>query len=421
MAQILMGLLLPLATLADIPRDRVLRRLCSVAESGSYYWAWTHPWLDVYNSDGDVLHAQKDADGRFVPKSTESVKLVSVYQKYADGKRPLIAYSDLAGLVGSWHSSRYYEANRASLTAAIRRYWRELGGVMVLSWHMDHPYCTNGFRQASYRFKSDGENRNVIRQILDGTGSSCGTDMGWSVEKRKPYPTPREWFLASLKEAADFFNGLIDEETGEKIPVILRYPHECDGDWFWWGRGWCAAEEFRRFCCLEADYLRKACGSDQIIFAYTPDVTWSDLGKEGDEGNTFLAYYPGDKYVDLVGLDDYSIGNGDDRRVKGSLIETVRKLRTVTTFAKERGKIVCISECGGNKKRDDFWQWLHRAATADGVKVAFVNTWAGEWGTLPATLASEVDEKAFAARPEVLMEGRTIGFRADVLSRTLKR
>lgn len=391
-------------------RDDVLRNLRNTASSRNYYWAWTNPWLNDGVPNGDDRLVVWDGQVPR-PKPTDSVKLGSTYQKFAGGRRALINYADLYAVAGTWHSDRYYAVNRAGLTAAIKHQWKEFGGLQVFSWHMDQPYCTNGFEQASYRFKSFGENRNVIRQILDGTGGPCGTDIGGSTERRKPYPTPREWFMASLKDVANFFNGLVDDETGEKIPVVLRYPHESDGSWFWWGRGWCTAEEFRRFCSLEADYLRKACGPNQIIFAYTPDVLWKDFGREGDEKNTFLAYYPGDKYADIIGIDDYSIGNGDDRKVESNLKETIRKLRLMTEFAKERGLVVCISEAGGLKKRDDFWQWLHRAATADGVDVAFVDTWAWNYGTLPDTPESEADEKAFAARPEVLMEGKSSGFR----------
>ena len=196
----------------------------------------------------------------------------------------------------------------------------------------------------------------------------------------------------------------------KKIPVILRYPHEMDGNWFWWGRTWCTAEEYRRFCIASARYLRKKCPG-QILFAHTPDRTWKDFGNEGDSNNTFLAYYPGDKYVDIIGIDDYSIGHGDDTKAEANLAETVRKLRLLTAFAKERGQVVCISEAGGQKKRKDFWTYLHRAATAEGVKCAFVNTWAGEWGTTPESPEEAADQRAFAERPEVLMEGAETGLR----------
>lgn len=384
------------------PKDDVLVRLCQTAESPSYYWAWTYPWLNHGDCKGDRRHVV-EKDGRFLPKPTDEVTLECVYQKFSGGRRAVINYADLASLVGTWHPDRYYRVNRAGMMAVVKRQWKEFGGVMVFNWHMDHPYCTNGYPQASYRFKSDGENRNVIRQILDGTGEPCGAETMFARNVRPAFANPRDWFFASLKDVADFFNGLMDED-GRKIPVILRYPHECDGKWFWWGRTWCTTDEFRRFCRMEADYLRKACGEGQILFAYTPDKTWKEFGREGDSANTFLAYYPGDAYVDILGIDDYSIGNGDDRQVENSLRQTVSKLRLLTDFAVARGKVVCISESGGDRKRDDFFTWLHRAATAPGVKVAFVNTWAGRYGSLPATSASEADEKAFAARPQVLME-----------------
>ena len=389
--------------------DQLKAKLLAVGDSPQYYWAWTYPWLNHGGWTGDMRNVV-EKDGVFLPKPLDEVKLKCEYQKCANGRRAVLNYADLASLVGTWHSDRYYKVNRAGMTAVIRKQWREFGGVMVFNWHMDHPYCTNGFKGPSYRFKSDGENRNVIKQILDGTGGPCGTGAIEGASYRQPFANPKEWYKASLKDVADFFNGLVDEKTGKKIPVILRYPHEMDGNWFWWGRTWCTAEEYRRFCIASARYLRKKCPG-QILFAHTPDRTWKDFGNEGDSSNTFLAYYPGDKYVDIIGIDDYSIGHGDDTKAEANLAETVRKLRLLTAFAKERGQVVCISEAGGQKKRKDFWTYLHRAATAEGVKCAFVNTWAGEWGTTPESPEEAADQRAFAARPEVLMEGAETGLR----------
>lgn len=392
------------------PREEVLEKLRQTGASPNYYWAWTHAWVDAWRRSGDATHVVK-TNGLIRPKATADVKLASVCQKYSGGLRPLINYGDLATVTGTWHPDLAYTVYRAALTATIKRQWKELGAIQVFSWHMDQPYCTNGFPECSYRFKSAGENRNVIRQILDGTGGPCGTDTMVARNARKPFANPREWFLASLKDVAGFFNGLVDEETGRKIPVILRYPHECDGSWFWWGNTWCTPDEFRRFCRFEADYLRKACGNDQIIFAYTPDRAWNEFGQEGDSTNTFLAWYAGDAYVDIIGLDDYTIGNGTDAAVGKNLEKTIWRLRQMTNFARPRRLVVAISETGGKGRRDDFWQYLHRAATAEGVEVAFADTWSGIYGMLPATPASAEDEKAFAARPQVLLETKDVGFR----------
>ena len=140
-----------------------------------------------------------------------------------------------------------------------------------------------------------------------------------------------------------------------------------------------------------------------MLFAYTPDIAWSNLGTEGDNGNTFLSYYPGDKYVDIIGIDDYSIGVGDDAQVARAANETIRKLRMMSAFAKAHGKIASISECGGTRKRDDFWKWVVKIATAPGVEVAFVDTWTRDWGTLPKTPAAARDLQDFARSPTALM------------------
>lgn len=395
----------------DSPAAKALSKLKKVARSPNYYWAWTYPWLDHGKRTGDMRNVVEE-NGSFRPKSLADVKLSCEYMKFADGRRTLINYADLASVVGTWHSPQYYAVNRAGLTAAIQKQWAEFGAIMVFNWHMDQPYTTNGFPQASYRFKSGGANRNVIRQILDGTGGPCGTGAIEGKSCREPAANPRAWFLAQLADVADFINGLNDPETGRPIPVILRYPHEADGNWFWWGNGWCMAEEFRAFCRFEADYLLRACGPDRILFAYTPDKQWKEFGKEGDAANTFLARYPGDAYTDVIGIDDYGIGNGKTvEQAEKSLARSIGRLRQMSAFAAERDLVVCISESGGRGKRDDFWQYLHRAATTEGVACAFVDAWCWIYGMKPETAASEADERAFARRPEVLMEGSDAGFR----------
>ena len=104
---------------------------------------------------GDRRFAVKKGEG-FAPLPTADVRLDCAYTQYTDGRRVLLAYSDLAAVTGTWHAPAYYAANRATLTAAIRRFWKECGGVTVFSWHMDHPYCETGFKQASARGRRFG-------------------------------------------------------------------------------------------------------------------------------------------------------------------------------------------------------------------------------------------------------------------------
>ena len=43
----------------------------------------------------------------------------------------------------------------------------------------------------------------------------------------------RDMRLTSEAMRDALVNGLVDA-SGRPIPVILRYPHEMDGGWFWW-------------------------------------------------------------------------------------------------------------------------------------------------------------------------------------------
>ena len=118
--------------------EQLKAKLQAVGESPRYYWAWTYPWLNHGGWTGDMRNVV-EKDGAFLPKPLDQVKLECGYQKCTDGRRAVLNYADLASLVGTWYSDRYYKVNRAGMTAAIKKQWREFGGVMVFNWHMDHP------------------------------------------------------------------------------------------------------------------------------------------------------------------------------------------------------------------------------------------------------------------------------------------
>ena len=47
--------------------ERVLARLKEVADSPSYYWAWTHPWMNAWERKGDARFSVDErlgAEGR---------------------------------------------------------------------------------------------------------------------------------------------------------------------------------------------------------------------------------------------------------------------------------------------------------------------------------------------------------------------
>ena len=360
----------------------LLVRLKKVAASAQVLWAWTEEWVTWGSMDYGTWPRYRTRIGKLT------------------GRAPLMCYYDLGSVVGTAATDAHKAEAQRVMSEAIRTHWRACRGIPVFSWHMDHPCTTNGFPAAWYRYKC-GEHPKVIADILSGREYPCGINLQWCREKRTPAKSPRAWYFARLDEIATFFARLTDDE-GCPIPLVLRYEHEMDGGWFWWGKGWCTPNEFVALSRLEADYLRGRLGKDRILFAYTPDRTWKELGAEGDGGHNFLSWYPGDDYVDIMGFDDYSIGKGKtEAEAVKNFNETLRKLRLVGGFARARGKVLGISETGCRDARNDFWASLLKLATADGLGCAFVNTWSGPW-TLPDTPEGIEDQRRFIASPAVL-------------------
>lgn len=80
--------------------------------------------------------------------------------------------------------------------------------------------------------------------------------------------------------------------------MIFRPYHEFDGDWFWWGRSHCTIDEFKTLWRFTVAYLRDSLEVHNFIYAFSPDNKFNTESE-------FLERYPGDEWVDMVGMDNY--------------------------------------------------------------------------------------------------------------------
>ncbi|MFQ5494146.1 MAG: glycoside hydrolase family 26 protein, partial [Phycisphaerae bacterium] len=87
--------------------------------------------------------------------------------------------------------------------------------------------------------------------------------------------------------------------------VLLRFGFEFNGNWFTWGgdpEGLVTA--WRR----AHDIFRKV-GADNVEWVWSPNV----VSVPDKPGNDMHRYYPGDQFVDWVGVDGYNFGENHDR------------------------------------------------------------------------------------------------------------
>ena len=229
-----------------------------------------------------------------------------------------------------------------------------LGSVVTLSSHLHNPV-------------SDGEAFDI--------------DSSVAVDRLLPggdlNPKITDWLDTVATAANNSVRG-----DGSKIPIIFRPLHENTGDWFWWGKGHMSADDFKALWQYVHDYLTETKGVDNLLFAYSPNYPL-----DGSKEN-YLATYPGDKYVDIMGYDAYQSDN--DQPDADWMQDTVRDLVMVNQLAAEHGKVSALTEFGlnndrviqrsGNQNIHFFSQFLDAIqANPEAAKFAYMMTWAN-WG-----------------------------------------
>ena len=188
----------------------------------------------------------------------------------------------------------------------------ERGGINTFSWHLFNPVTGKNFYDLTP----------AVPQILPGG------------EKHEQYK-------ATLDQLAAFTLSLKDKD-GAPIPIIFRPFHEHTGSWFWWGRKFCTVEEYKALWRFTVEYLRDVKGIHQFLYAYSPDKVGSEKG--------YFERYPGDDYVDVLGLDNYLRGE-NPKETEAMLV----RLRMVVEEAEKRGKLAALTETGLEGVIDKDW------------------------------------------------------------------
>ena len=217
----------------------------------------------------------------------------------------------------------------------------ERGGIVTLSWHPTNPITG----QSAW-----GTTPGALRQILPG-GAEHSKFCGW------------------LQQVAAFLNSLKSPKTGKPIPVIFRPWHEMNGDWFWWGAKNNSPEEFKQLYIMTHDLLTKQYGCHHLVWAYSPNAV------SGDTEERYMAYYPGDSYVDLLGIDLYDFDH-NNARYQQQLRE---ELHLITQIGDEREKLTALTETGAQTLPDKEWFTKVFWPVAENFPIAYVLFWRNAW------------------------------------------
>ena len=204
--------------------------------------------------------------------------------------------------------------------------WHKNGGIVGCMWHWNMP--TN-----------DGQDWTCT----PGTGNK---ETGFDVRKIfEPESAEYKQMMNDIDKVASTLKNL----KQRKIPVLWRPLHEAGGQWFWWGLDAEACNELWRVM-----YKRfHEAGLNNLIWVWTSAAAWNRPYSEG------YKWYPGDEYVDIVGIDIYN--NSSASNIYSTCYKMLRK--------KSPDKLIALTECGSLAPISQQWKagarWLYFAPWYD--------------------------------------------------------
>ncbi len=232
--------------------------------------------------------------------------------------------------------------------------WTDAGGLVSLMWHFNVP------TSEGVTIGTDGSGVTCTPTETTFKAQNVFTDGSWE----------NKWFYQEMDKVTAILCKL--QDAG--VVAIWRPFHEAAGNaelksgaswgksWFWWGYD--GAETYKKLWQAMFDYFQSK-GVHNLIWV------WTTQNYNGDANtyNNDEAWYPGDKYVDIIGRDLYGY-NAAQQAQEFSEIQ-----------ARYPGKLVALAECGINANNNTATAGIDEAWNA-GAKWSWFMPWYGS--SMPA-------------------------------------
>lgn len=250
------------------------------------------------------------------------------------GDYPGVYALDVASFMDERSTS---EVNDNALRIKLIKQAYNRGMVITACMHLNNPKAGKGDAW-------DNSDNQVVAEILTEGSATQATFNGW------------------LDKLAAIAKGLKGAD-GKLIPIIIRPFHEHTQTWSWWGKSCTTEQEFIGLWRYFVDYM-KAAGVHNFIYAISPQMDGART--ESD----FLFRWPGDDYVDFIGMDCYQ---GINNNV------FVNNLKVLSALSAKKKKPAGVTETGVEGfKVADYWI-TNIAAPMAGRKMSLLVTWRNKY------------------------------------------
>lgn len=246
------------------------------------------------------------------------------------------------GTSGNW----FYQQEQKIIADVKKAY--DKGMINMFTWHLREPFNENSFYAADMTAQQQST---AFKSILPG-GSN------------------HNWYKLKLDKIASVVSNLRGSDD-KLIPIIFRPFHEFDGSWFWWGASFCTAQEYKTAYQFTVDYLKNTKGVHNILYAFSPNDSYTTSAG-------YLSRYPGDAYVDVLGMDNYS---DFENKGQAGADQANAKLKMISDLAISKSKIAALTETGYRVTATTtpisnwFSTYLYSALTANNIQISYVVFW----------------------------------------------
>ena len=360
--------------------------------------SFAQDWSDAASVKKELMRAAKEGQTYYSQYNFYNPRkdgtLNSVYGQVLKCQ-PKIYGVDFHYASGTWYRPKRIQNVRENLINIVKDSWRERRAIASFSWHLENPYVPTGYPSTEgFRFTNNKktpdypvQHRYVIKEILENSGDVCGKGSVSGKDNAKSYNTPREWFEDRCREVAGIINELVDDE-GKPIPFIFRLWHEWEDGWMWWGYNYVSDDDYKRFFRLTEKTIKKYAPKAQILWAYCSD-------RYVNSEEAYMKRYPGDKYVDVIGFDDYAIGKSEE-----DFQAAVNRASFVCRIAEKKHLATALFETNNNKRKipNFYTEHLNRMLKTDGVRLGIVQIWSLKNFNDSVDMRSFINQKNIIAR-----------------------
>ena len=254
------------------------------------------------------------------------------------GDYPAVYGLDVATFMDDRATVKSEDADRALRLKCMKEAY-DRGMVIIACMHLNNPLTGASYGEGEYN-----NNNQVAAQILtDGS------------DTQKKFNLWLDRLVAMAKE--------LKGSDGKNIPLILRPFHEHTQSWSWWGTSCTTEAQFKALWQYFVNYMKKS-GAHSFIYAISPQM---DSKKTDDE---FFFRWPGDDYVDFIGMDCYQ---GINNNV------FVSNLKALSRISSKKKKPAGVTETGVEGFKNENYWIDNIAAPMAGRKMSLLVTWRNKY------------------------------------------